>query len=446
MAEAEASSARSVVAVARSAVREPFGPRARREALFCVIGTIVSVIGLALVGLILFPGTAVSAIRGVVIFGALMTFLVASGGARRIGAAGRLAARLLDEDVPEPPALPPARTRAGRMRTRLRDTSGWRALAYLVLKLPLGQLELYALTYWLGLIGLTFPFWWRLFRNHAPGVELSPVYFLTPFGAVRVGSFVGTFVVFGMSAMFVLAAPWVTRGVVWVDRWLIGILLGPGKVAVRIRTLEETRARAVEDSATTLRRIERDLHDGTQAQLATLAMKLGQAKEKLEVGSGLPYDPTGALKIVEDAHRQAKETLVELRDIARGIHPPALDLGLDAALTTLVARSAVPASLRYDVRDRPAQAIETIGYFSAAELLANVAKHSRASTAAVLVTGTNGRLLLTVTDDGIGGAHLGGGSGLRGLDERVRAVDGSMMVISPTGGPTEVTVELPLHA
>jgi signal transduction histidine kinase len=202
----------------------------------------------------------------------------------------------------------------------------------------------------------------------------------------------------------------------------------------------------VDDSAATLRRIERDLHDGTQAQLATLAMNLGQAKEKLEHRSNVPFDPTGALELVDSAHRQAKEALIELRDIARGIHPPALDVGLDAALATLVARSAVPAELHTDIRDRPTKAIETIAYFSAAELLANIARHSQAQHATVDVTTRDGALRLQVSDDGVGDALPGTGSGLPGLHDRVRAVDGRLHVSSPAGGPTVVRVELPLHA
>ena len=436
-----------VIAFGRSAALAPFSSRAQRELLFSLIGVIVSVVGLATIGLVVFPGTAVSAMRGGAILALSFLVLVGSGAARRLGAAGRrLASRLLAEQVPEPPPLRLGRRRSDRVRTRLSDPNGWRALAYLVLKLPLGQLELYAASYWVGFIGLTYPFWWRLFRNHPPGVELSPVGFITPFGWIRAGTFAGAILVFGVSAAMVLAAPWVTRAVVSVDRWLIRVLLGPGKLAIRIRALEETRARAVEDSAATLRRIERDLHDGTQSQLATLAMKLGQAKEKLEHRSELPYDPTGALELVDDAHRQAKETLVELRDIARGIHPPVLDLGLDTALATLVARSAVAATLRFDVPTRPTQAIETIGYFSAAELLANVTKHSHASNAIVEATTNERHLLVRVTDDGIGGARLGKGSGLRGLEDRVRAVDGRLSIVSPPGGPTVVTVDLPLRA
>jgi signal transduction histidine kinase len=175
-------------------------------------------------------------------------------------------------------------------------------------------------------------------------------------------------------------------------------------------------------------------------------MRLGQAKEKLEHDADVPFDPTAALELVDAAHRQAKDTLLELRDIARGIHPPALDVGLDAALTTLVARSAVPATVHIDLPTRPTPAIETIAYFSAAELLANVARHSRARHASVEVTAGDGRLRLHVTDDGVGGAELGIGSGLQGLLDRVRAVDGDLSIVSPPGGPTAVTIELPLHA
>jgi signal transduction histidine kinase len=374
---------------------------------------------------------------------------VATGGARRLGAvARRLAARLVGEVVPSPPPRP-RREDLGTLRrfgASLRDGPSWRAVTYLVLKLPLAALDLYALTFWAGLVAMTYPFWWRLFRNHPAGVSLRPVPYLSPFGVFHTASFPGTFLVFLVGSLMVVAAPWVTRWVTSVDRWLIRGLLGPGRLEERVQALQETRARAIDDSAARLRRIERDLHDGTQASLATLAMNLGQAKEKLEHGAAVPYDPAGALELVDAAHRHAKEALAELRDIARGIHPPALDIGLDAALATLVARSAVPATLQIDVPVRPTQAIETIAYFSVAELLANVAKHSRARSATVEVTARDHRLRLDVSDDGIGGALAGPGSGLSGLGDRVRAVDGHLRVSSPEGGPTKVTVSLPLHA
>jgi signal transduction histidine kinase len=395
--------------------------------------------------MVLVGAVAFALIVGGPIFAVLLLVAVATGAARWLGALfQRLAARLLDERPDPPPSL---RTDGGivaRVRTRLSDTVGWRAVVYTLLRLPMALFGLYALSFWAGVINMTYPFWWRMFRNHPPGVELSPAWFITPFGPFRVGTFAGTFFVFAVGLAMVLAAPWVTRAVTSMEAWLARRLLGPGR-AERVRHLEETRARAIDESATALRRIERDLHDGTQSQLATLAMKLGQAKEKLEHSAEVQFDPDGAFELVDAAHRQAKETLVELRDIARGIHPPALELGLDAALTTLVARSAVPTTLRFDIPTRPTPAIETISYFSAAELLANVAKHSRARRASVEVTARDGRVRLAVTDDGLGGAALGVGSGLRGLADRVRSVDGDLSIESPPGGPTTVTIGLPLH-
>ena len=430
----------------RAVVRAPFTAGARNEVVFCLLGVLTGAVELAAAVVLLQPGTAVSAVRGGAILGLLVLLGVATGGAQDLGAIQRrLAARLLGEAV-APPPRPADLRRFGRFRARLRNGAGWRAVGYLVLKLPVAALDLYALSYWAGLINLTYPFWWRLFRNHPAGVQLRSVPFLSPFGVFHVATFPGTFLVFAVGSCMLLAAPWLTRGVNAVDRWLIRGLLGPGRLAERVQALQETRARAIDDSAARLRRIERDLHDGTQASLATLAMNLGQAKEKLEHGSVVPFDPAGALELVDAAHRHAKEALVELRDIARGIHPPALDIGLDAALATLVARSAVPATLRIDVPVRPTQAIETIAYFSVAELLANVARHSRARSATVEVTARDHRLRLKVSDDGIGGAQAGAGSGLSGLGDRVRAVDGRLRVSSPKGGPTVVTVSLPLHA
>jgi signal transduction histidine kinase len=222
-------------------------------------------------------------------------------------------------------------------------------------------------------------------------------------------------------------------------------LLGAGRLSERVRELEESRASAVDDSAATLRRVERDLHDGAQARLVALAMSLGMAKEKLG-DDGEPVNVTRARELVDTAHRSAKEALTELRDLARGIHPPVLDGGLPDALATLTARSAVPAGLTADIPARPTAAIETIAYFCAAELLANAAKHSAASHVAVTAAARNGALLLSVSDDGIGGADPDHGTGLAGLRQRVRTVDGRLDISSPPGGPTVVTIELPLSA
>jgi signal transduction histidine kinase len=249
------------------------------------------------------------------------------------------------------------------------------------------------------------------------------------------------------------------------------------QAAERARELQERRARVVDESAARLRRIERDLHDGAQVRLAALAMMLGEIKESLDAGtptagsgvndgvgggagggvedrvggagSGAAHsvDESGRTRmLVAAAHRNAKETLAELRDLARGIHPPVLDRGLGAALASLAETSLVPVGLEVSIAERPSPAIEAMAYFCAAELLANVAKHSGASRATMSVREHDGRILMTVTDDGSGSARLAPGGGLAGLLERVQAVDGRLSIDSPAGGPTAITIELPGHA
>jgi signal transduction histidine kinase len=437
----------SMIKATRAVLREPFGRRSRRELLFCVVGVLVGLAVLAIAVALLAPGTAESVIRAVVITAVLVPLALATGMARRLGAAYRhLAERLLDDRIAPPPGRP-RRGSLGRLGAGLRDGPGWRALAYTLLKPPMAAAEAYAVFLWVaGLANLTYPFWWGLFRNHPPGVRLSPVLVATPFPGrvLHVATYPGTFGAFAIGAAMVLVAPWVTRAVVAADRWLLRGLLGPGRLAERVRDLEQTRAVAVDDSAALLRQVERDLHDGAQIRLATLAMHLGMAKEKLG-GDGDPLDVSGARELVDAAHRGAKDALAELRDLARGIHPPVLDNGLADALATLAAGSAIPVELATDIPARPTPAIETIAYFCAAELLANAAKHSLATRIVLEATGRDGKLLLSVTDDGAGGADPDG-SGLSGLAQRVSTVDGRLEIASPPGGPTQVTVELPLRA
>ena len=260
-------------------------------------------------------------------------------------------------------------------------------------------------------------------------------------------NFLHEVVIFIFGGVLFFAAPWVMRGFVNVDRLLIRSLLGPDPMATRVRSLEQARTQTVDASAATLRRIERDLHDGTQAQLVALAMRLGMAKEKLEDDPD-QVDLDRVRELVDAAHRGAKEAIAELRDIARGIHPPALDIGLEGALATLAARSAVPTELSVELRTRPTPAIEAIAYFCVAELLANVAQHAHASRATVSCAQQGSWLRLVVRDDGTGGAQLtsvgSSSSGLAGLTDRVHTVDGQLYLVSPPGGPTVVTVDLPL--
>jgi signal transduction histidine kinase len=250
-------------------------------------------------------------------------------------------------------------------------------------------------------------------------------------------------VVVGVATL--LVAPWVTRAVALADGWLIRCLLGPGKLERRVAQLDRARALAVDDSAATLRRLERDLHDGAQIRLATLAMNLGVAKKKLG-DDGDPSDVASTRELIDTALQGAKDALVELRALVQGIHPPILDNGLADALTTLAASSSIPVDLTVRLPARPTAAIETITYFCTAELLANAVKHSMADTITIDLKGSDRLLTLKVSDNGCGGAGQAHGSGLSGLDQRISTVNGRLAIDSPPGGPTQITVTLPIQA
>ncbi|MCT2592160.1 sensor domain-containing protein [Streptomyces sp. N2-109] len=273
------------------------------------------------------------------------------------------------------------------------------------------------------------------------------------YSAVRLPWGILTFTVI-LTSLFIAwpVLPWLARGLTNADRAMVRALLSPSdELERRIAELESDRGAVVDTAAADLRRIERDLHDGAQARLVTLAMGLGLAKEKLL------EDPEEAAKMVDEAHGEVKLALQELRDLARGIHPAILtDRGLSAALSSLSARCTVPVRVSSDLTERPAAAIEGIAYFTVSELLQNISKHSGARTAQVDMWRTDNRLLIQVTDDGKGGATtaLGGGApsadggssggtGLAGLAERLGSVDGLLVLDSPAGGPTVITAELP---
>ena len=358
-----------------------------------------------------------------------------------------LAYNFLGETIDEPNPFVRRHGFFGWLQSALRDRVAWRSVAYLALKVPWTLLGLYVAfsLWWDAVFGLLSPIFWH--GNGGPGMwGLAQGVFLSngwPSGPSSFGHNVGVFL---LGAIFLFAAPWVMRGFVTVDKLLMRTLLGPDPVAARVRSLEQARTTTVDASAATLRRIERDLHDGTQAQLVALAMRLGMAKEKLDGTEQV--DLERVRELVDEAHRGAKEAITELRDIARGIHPPALDIGLEGALSTLASRSAIPTELNFDVRARPTPAIEAIAYYCVAELLANVAQHAQASRATVSCAQQGTWLRLVVRDDGRGGAYLSTvgstSSGLAGLTDRVRAVDGRLDLVSPTDGPTVVTVDLPL--
>ncbi|AGL18265.1 sensor domain-containing protein [Actinoplanes sp. N902-109] len=389
------------------------------------------------------PGVVVGGVALVL----LLVLAVATGAARGLGSLQRrLAARLLGLRVPAPP---PARNHPRRPGPG--DAAGWRVVVYQVAKLPVGLIQLYAAFFWIGgLVNLGYPLWWGAFRNHPAGTTLSPLPVFTPLGLFGEGTFhvatrPGTFAAAGAGAAMLLVAPWITRAITALDGWLIRRLLGPGRLAQRVHDLELRRALAVDDAAALLRRLERDLHDGAQIRLATLALNLGMARAKLGDHGEVP-DPAAARELVDAALRGAKDALVELRGLVRGIHPPVLDNGLADALASLAADRAIPVELTVDIPVRPTPAIESIAYFCAAELLANAAKHSLADRLTVRAAGQHDLLRLSVTDNGRGGADPARGTGLAGLAQRVAVVDGRIGIASPAGGPTEITVDLPLHA
>ncbi|MEO3974302.1 sensor domain-containing protein [Streptomyces sp. CAU 1734] len=244
-----------------------------------------------------------------------------------------------------------------------------------------------------------------------------------------------------MVGLFVLwpVLPFITRALTAADRVMVRGLLSPSdELERRIAELESDRGVVVDTAAADLRRIERDLHDGAQARLVALAMGLGLAKEKLL------EDPEAAAAMVDEAHGEVKIALQELRDLARGIHPAVLtDRGLGAALSSISARCTAPVRVSVELTERPAQAIEGIAYFTVSELLQNISKHARATSATVEVWRSADRLLIQVSDDGRGGARLDAGTGMSGLAERLQAVDGLFVLDSSEGKGTTVTVEVP---
>jgi signal transduction histidine kinase len=405
----------------RRTLTAPLHPRFWAELTWVALGVPLafgSLVAIVL-GLSLGVFTSVLFVGLLIITGTLL-------GARVLGGLHRsLAAGLLGIHVAKPF---PRKMEPGLwnwIKARVGDAVAWRAIAYLVLRLAvafasvaiIGQMLLYSLAL------VTYPLFWF------PGGERSPMF------DVHAAHWLGTLPLAVAGAALFFAVPWVMQTLVSVDRLLVRGLLGPTTLSERVRDLEKSRATAVEDATVKLRGIERDLHDGAQAQLVALAMKLGIAKDE--------DDPEVVRALVASAHANAKQSLVELRDLARGIHPAALDAGLDVALSTLVSSGGVPARLQVHLPRRPPPSIETIAYFSAAELLTNAAKHAQ-TPVRVDVSIPADSLRLAVTDNGPGGARLVPGGGLAGIAERLRTVDGSLEVDSPRGGPTVITVEIPL--
>jgi signal transduction histidine kinase len=429
-----------------SFLRTPFTSRTWAECLYGLIGLPLGVVGFSLtvVFVSLGAGLLVTVI-GVFVF----AFAVVLG--RWLGALHRgLLNTLLHERI-----KPPARFRSRRSGffgwaiARLGDPVGWRGLAHQLVRFPLA-VATFTVTvgFWAyTLAGLTYWFWWRFLpEQRGPGgvMHRGAALWNTDTSAYFLDTWPRRLALVGIGLVLLWLTPWIVRGFVSLDRLLGRALLGPVSVSQRVRDLEASRTDAVNVSNEQLRRIERDLHDGTQARLVALAMNLGQAKEDL--ASGDPEAAERARTLVEGAHQQTKETLTELRDLARGIHPPVLDNGLEAALASMAARSPIRVTLAVDLGRRPSPVAETICYFAVAELVTNAIKHSQASGISVRIRERSGDLVFAVTDNGRGGALPGAGSGLAGVERRLRTVDGTLEIDSPIGGPTTMTGVLPIEA
>jgi signal transduction histidine kinase len=347
--------------------------------------------------------------------------------------------QLLGRPVPRPryePAPPDAHW-FRRLITPLRQGQSWLDLLYGVLNLPLAIISFVLPVVWwaAALGGLTYWFWSRFLPqgddNHNVVVE---VLFGadTPHNEVLFNTYVGIFAL--------LTVYFVQRGSAALHAAFAQVLLTRlAEMQGRIDDLTASRAAAVSAEATALRKLERDIHDGPQQRLIRLAMELTRARRQLD------SDPQAAAQTLDDALGQARETLDELRALSRGIAPPILaDRGLQAALTTLASRSTIPVELALEVEERLPAAVENVLYFTAAEALANVAKHSGATAARLTLTRRDGRVYVMVSDNGRGGAHAAKGHGIAGLADRLRAVEGEFAVESPQGGPTIVIAEVPV--
>jgi signal transduction histidine kinase len=330
------------------------------------------------------------------------------------------------EIPPQPPR--PDRLTPWGIAAAARSRATWRQAGYPFLAAPaLALAAAAAVATWLAGIGcaLVYLYAWRLRADSMlhRGIVAAQDHHLT---------------VAGIAAL--LAAPWITAGVATLDARAARALLGPSRAEElehRVEHLTQTRAGVVDAADAERRRLERNLHDGTQQRLVSLAMNLGMARAQASTAEE-------AQQAIAEAHEEAKAALAELRDLIRGLHPAVLeDRGLDAALSGVAARMPIPVRVSVDLPRRPAPVIEAVAYFIVSEGLANIAKHAQASQAEVVVQQAGDRLHVIVSDDGAGGADPARGTGLAGLARRAAAVDGTLEVSSPPGGPTLLTADLP---
>jgi signal transduction histidine kinase len=333
------------------------------------------------------------------------------------------------------------------------DLARWRDVLYVGIAFPLVILEFVAVVVlWVPTIALLSVPVWILTGGLPVALPIGPV--LGGTAGLMAGTTLAGLILLPIAAM-------VTQGLMALHRAVIAGLLCASERQVlerRVETLETSRRAVLDVEASELRRIERDLHDGAQQRLVMLAINLGLAEERIDT------DPAGAKVLVSDARDQARQALAELRDLVRGIAPSILlDRGLIAALAALAGRSPVPTVVASELAEgeRLPDAVERAAYFVVAEALANVAKHAGgsgsgatpagaspagASHAEIRIRRDGQALIVEVEDDGPGGAAIVPGGGLAGLAGRVEALDGTLAVESPDGGPTIVRAAIPLPA
>ncbi len=401
---------------------------APRQTAFVVLGGLMGALASGLVWLLVGLGVGLLVVGVGLLFVGLL-FLLSDVLTRWHRAR---AAALVGVVIPAPAAGAERGWRA-QLR-RVGQASTWRQLTYHALIAPTvlaGSAVLIALCWGGGTVLLLSPLW----RVVTP----SDVTASTIGGLEGVGRIWFTAVV-GFLALRL--APRLARWLTALDLAIMQPMLGATRgeqLSPRVTELEQTRAGVIDAADAERRRIERDLHDGAQQRLTSLALNLGMARSALA-----PDAPAEARHAIEEAHDEAKQALSELRAFVRGLHPAVLDeRGLDAALSGIVARSPVPTSLHVIIGHRPPRTLEAVAYFVVSEALTNIAKHSGATSATVRVTADEQRLVVEVADDGRGGASPGTGSGLTGLSHRVASVDGTLLVTSPPGGPTVLRAEMP---
>ncbi|MEV0826132.1 sensor histidine kinase [Nonomuraea rubra] len=347
----------------------------------------------------------------------------------------------LSDVLRRPPVRPrykPVPQGAGRFRRLVNPlTSGqsWLDLLHGVINLPFAIIGfVLTVVFWaIPLAGLTYPLYGLVTSNIPGNTELPELLGLGD------GYLVNSVFYVALGLVFTLILPFAVRGAALVRAGLgRALLTGVAELQERIDDLAEGRAAAVSAEANALRKLERDIHDGPQQRLVSLAMELSRAQRQLA------KDPEAAQATLKSAISATRETLDELRALSRGIAPPILsDRGLAPALAALAGRCTVPVDLDVQTVERYQAAVENAIYFVCAETLTNVAKHSRATICTVQLTRVGNVLMLTIGDDGVGGAHVAKGHGLAGLADRLRAVDGELTVQSPDGGPTLIVAEVP---